>query len=423
MAPRSKGKLSILVVQQEKYDRERIVSLLKEEKVEVRSASDGRKGLDMIHEYLPQVLVTDMTLPHVNGLSLIEKGREAVPDLKVVVAFGPYNPRELVSAVEMNIKAFIRLPVDASKLREAVMECAREIALARRMAQADYSLRQLLDHFPNPAALVDGTEVVHMNQRLVSFLGYENFDRLAELDMGIEDFILQINGLAYDGLPGRWVEDVLNDPVDRDHVLHVENPRNPEGQATVFGVVYNAFPGTDLRLFTFQDISGLEDEKAFLEDEASTDPLTKAFNRRSFMRQLSLMAVSGDEFGLIMFDIDHFKSINDTYGHDVGDAVLREISQLVRNNIRAKDVLARWGGEEFMVLTPDSDLNRTVAMAERLRKAVAGFSFTGVPRPVTSSFGAVVFYDGETDEEMVKRADTALYEAKESGRNRVVTDS
>lgn len=422
MAGRSKGKLSILVVQQEKYDRERIVSLLEEEKVVIHSASDGRKGLDMIHEYLPQVLVTDMTLPHVDGLSLIEKGREVVPDLKVIVAFGPYNPRELVSAVEMDIKAFIRLPVDASKLREAVMECAREIALARRMAQADYSLRQLLDYFPNPAALVDGRDVVHMNQRLVSFLGYEDYDRLSELDMGIEDFILQINGLAYDGLPGQWVDDVLNDPVDRDHVLHIENPRNPEGRPTVFGVVYNEFPGTDLRLFTFQDISGLEDEKAFLEDEASTDPLTKAFNRRSFLRQLSLMTVSGEKFGLIMFDIDHFKSINDTYGHDVGDAVLREISQLVRENIRAKDVLARWGGEEFMVLTPGADLNRTAAMAERLRKAVAGFSFTGVPRPVTSSFGAVVFCEDETDEEMVKRADTALYEAKETGRNRVVTD-
>jgi diguanylate cyclase (GGDEF)-like protein len=122
-----------------------------------------------------------------------------------------------------------------------------------------------------------------------------------------------------------------------------------------------------------------------------------------------------------MFDIDHFKSINDTYGHDVGDAVLCEISQLVRENMRGTDSLARWGGEEFMVLSRQTSMQRARRLAERLRLAVAEFPFTDVPRQITSSFGVAVLTTGETTDDLIKRVDLALYEAKDTGRNRVVT--
>ena len=121
-----------------------------------------------------------------------------------------------------------------------------------------------------------------------------------------------------------------------------------------------------------------------------------------------------------MFDIDHFKSINDTYGHDVGDSVLREISALVRSDIRRSDFFARWGGEEFMVLLPASDMDRAVEAAERLREAVEASDFTGVPRQITSSFGVAMRRPAESSDEFVKRVDQALYDAKEAGRNQVV---
>ena len=238
--------------------------------------------------------------------------------------------------------------------------------------------------------------------------------------MGLEDFIVKLGDEPYSGNSREWVESIVNDPLDRDHVLHIENPRHPDSRANSFNVIFNQFPGSELRLFSFQDVSEMQDEKAHLEGEASTDPLTKALNRRSFLRMLGLSVVSDEPFSLIMFDIDHFKSINDTYGHDVGDAVLREISQLMRDNIRENDTLARWGGEEFMVLSAKSNMKRSMRVAERLRQAVAEFSFTGVPRQITSSFGVAVHVFGESGEELVKRADEALYEAKETGRNKVV---
>lgn len=411
--------LAILVVQQEAYERERMIALLRKGSIEVHGARDGREALEIIRDEEPDILVTDIALEKLDGVALIEKGRVVCPDMKVVVAFGPYSPRLLVQAVELGVDAFVRIPVDGRKLRSAVMKCARDIAVARRMAEADYSLKQLLDFFPSPAILVDGLDVTYLNRRLAAYLGYQDHEAMGVVDMGLEDFIVKVGEEPYDGHPKNWIREIVEDQLDRDHIVHIENPRHPDSRANAFGVTFNQFPGSELRLFTFQDVSGFEDERAHLEDEASTDPLTKALNRRSFLRLLGQSAASGTPFSLIMFDIDHFKSVNDTYGHDAGDAVLREISQLVRDNIRENDTLARWGGEEFMVLSAKSNMKRAKRVAERLRTAVEGFTFTGVPRQITSSFGVAIHATGETGDELVKRADEALYEAKETGRNKV----
>ncbi len=415
-------RLTILIVQQEDYERQAMVSLLDKGKLKVLAARDGSEALTVMQHTEPDILVTDMVLDGINGIQLIDEARRFLPDIKVVVAYSPYSPRLLMQVVEVGVDGFVQLPADGRKLRRAVMRCVKDIAAARRMAEADYSLHRLLDFFPTPAVLMDGMRITYINRRLASFLGYDNHATMSEVDMGLEDFIVQVGDEPYDGDPAKWIHAIVNDPLDRDHVLHIENPRHPDGKPNVFSVTFNQFPGSDLRLFTFQDVSVLEDELAHLEDEASTDPLTKALNRRSFLRILGQSAATGEPFALVMFDIDHFKSINDTYGHDVGDAVLREIAQLVRDNIRENDILARWGGEEFMVLSPGSDKGRARQVAERLRCAVAGFQFTGVPRQVTSSFGATVHASGESGDAMVKRADMALYRAKETGRNKVVVE-
>lgn len=412
--------ITILIAQQEDYDRDFMVSSLGKGKLKVLSVRDGREALASLKEARPDILVTDIALDHIDGAELIEKGREILPDLKVVVTFGPYSPGLVMKSVELGVDAFVRMPVDGQQLRKAVMKCAKQIAAARHSENADYSFKQLLDFFPTPAVLAEGYEISHLNRRLVRFLGYDDQDVMNELDMGLEDFIVRIDDEPYDGHPVRWMQDIVEDQLDRDHIIYIENPRHPDAKPNAFSVTFNQFPGSDQRLFTLQDVSGLEDERAHLEDEASTDPLTKALNRRSFLRLLGQTTASGAEFSLVMFDIDHFKSINDNYGHDVGDAVLREISQLVRDNIRENDTLARWGGEEFMVLSGKSDMQRALRVAERLRRSVESFSFTGVPRQITSSFGVALHKQGEIGDDLVKRADEALYEAKETGRNKVV---
>jgi two-component system cell cycle response regulator len=164
---------------------------------------------------------------------------------------------------------------------------------------------------------------------------------------------------------------------------------------------------------------------------AVTDELTGLYNRRYFERHLSLMLEKAQQqdrdMAVMLIDMDYFKAVNDTHGHDTGDAVLREFADRLRRNIRGVDLACRFGGEEFVVLMPDTDWRQAQGVAERVRQAVAEKGFaTGNRRPLqlTISVGlALNESDTDTPEIMLKRADIALYRAKREGRNRVVFDA
>ncbi|HVS32298.1 MAG TPA: GGDEF domain-containing protein [Thermoanaerobaculia bacterium] len=163
-----------------------------------------------------------------------------------------------------------------------------------------------------------------------------------------------------------------------------------------------------------------------MEQLATTDQLTGLANRRK-MRELLDQETSRTErttrpFALVLGDVDLFKKINDTFGHDFGDYVLRTVSDVLRESAREHDSVARWGGEEFLILLPETEFRGALDAAERLRAAVEQqpFSHEGESFEVTMTFGVAVYALGEDIAETMKRADRALYEGKHSGRNRVV---
>jgi diguanylate cyclase (GGDEF)-like protein len=129
----------------------------------------------------------------------------------------------------------------------------------------------------------------------------------------------------------------------------------------------------------------------------------------------------GKPIGLMILDLDHFKQVNDTHGHDVGDEVLRAVANCLKDLTRYHDVVARLGGEEFAVVTPNMDADLLAKFAERIRKAIAGMSILSgnVRLKITTSVGLAVWDRKETAEEFYRRADRQLYEAKKMGRNRV----
>ena len=159
-----------------------------------------------------------------------------------------------------------------------------------------------------------------------------------------------------------------------------------------------------------------------LEYKATTDALTGIYNRLKFneMTEAEIQRTirHGTPLSLIMMDIDFFKKINDTYGHLSGDSVLREVTMLVNRTIRQYDVFARWGGEEFMILSPNNDIENARQLAERLRAEIGRLDLSSAHR-VTCSFGVAEFREGDDIDSLTKRTDDALYKAKANGRNRV----
>jgi len=168
---------------------------------------------------------------------------------------------------------------------------------------------------------------------------------------------------------------------------------------------------------------GLQQALHELEKVASTDRLTGAWNRRRFeesiLPEIALAHRLRRPVALIMFDLDHFKRVNDTHGHGVGDMVLVDTTQIIRLHLRASDALIRWGGEEFLVMAPGTREDGALALAEKLRAAVATNAFPGVGQ-VTMSLGVSEYGVGEGLADWIERTDQALYLAKHQGRNRVV---
>jgi diguanylate cyclase (GGDEF)-like protein len=160
-----------------------------------------------------------------------------------------------------------------------------------------------------------------------------------------------------------------------------------------------------------------------LRDMAMTDTLTGAANRRSaneFMqREYERSQNEGLPFTLIMMDVDKFKKINDTYGHDQGDQVLKVITRVAKDLMRVSDLLVRWGGEEFLVVAPNTDADQGFALAENIRLAIERTPIEGCHN-ITVSMGVSLIAAGKSMEDALGRADAALYRAKETGRNRCI---
>jgi diguanylate cyclase (GGDEF)-like protein len=188
--------------------------------------------------------------------------------------------------------------------------------------------------------------------------------------------------------------------------------------AILFGII------EDITLYEEQrhDLKKLNDELSLI---SITDKLTGLFNRHHLNELLccehrnALSHLKSGTFGVILLDVDHFKAINDRYGHNKGDEVLAGVAEIIQSNVRNNDTVGRWGGEEFLVICPRIDRHDISRLAERLRSRVS--STTGSGRvPVTVSGGAALHRQKESIEQLIGRADRMLYQAKSLGRNRVM---
>jgi len=173
------------------------------------------------------------------------------------------------------------------------------------------------------------------------------------------------------------------------------------------------------------DITKIKEMEEKLKLLSVTDQLTKIYNRVKFHEALTEEIKRYRRYettlSIIMLDIDHFKSINDTHGHDVGDKVLVGLVKLIQNYIRDTDVFSRWGGEEFILLLPHTTLPNAAKLAERIRMRIEEYLFE-VAGNITCSFGVSEFTDADNEETFTKRVDNALYQSKHTGRNRVTVD-
>ena len=210
---------------------------------------------------------------------------------------------------------------------------------------------------------------------------------------------------------------------------HLDQPYSSNAVAT--GFLAMAYMGVSFHAYVDRSMSyfkRMRDYNAQLHDLASHDPLTRVLNAGAYYRacdqQIHASQRANQPFAVLFIDLDHFKSINDTYGHAVGDDVLRAVAQTLQAHVRRSDVVGRIGGEEFSVFLPNTQVKGAELLAENLRVAIESIHIEvdGVRLKITASIGvAAKRFDDETMQAIQQHADQAMYEAKRGGRNRVST--
>lgn len=290
---------------------------------------------------------------------------------------------------------------------------------------ADQSkLQRLFDLQRNIVIQTNGISLLKANHSFLHFLGYPSLEDFLKEYNCICDLFVQDNRFFHLGkVPEgkNWVE-VLETVPKKERIVSLFNAY---AHPHAFSVSINHFDDDDY-IVAFTDISETILEQFSLEERASRDHLTGAYNRSYFDENIEEMLENTQKrnryIGFIMLDIDHFKKVNDTFGHDVGDSVLKHLVATIEDSIRNEDMLVRYGGEEFLLVIETDSVGSLRRIAEHVRQRIEAEHFETVGR-VTCSLGITIYTSGELISQSIKRADVAMYKAKESGRNKVVPNA
>lgn len=282
-------------------------------------------------------------------------------------------------------------------------------------------LQKFIDTQNSIVILTNGKTLNFANKTFLEFFGYRDLAHFKQYYRCICDrFIKQGNFFNLDNVKedeNNWIESLLNLSGRQRVVSMISENLTPHA----FSVSINLFEDNEY-IVTFTDISDTMIEKLELTKEATVDSLTGTYNRIYFTKHINRILQEHQkksmESGIIFFDIDHFKIVNDTYGHDIGDYVLSTMARLVNKNIRLTDKLIRWGGEEFIIICEIDNAESLAKTAEHLRVVIEQYIFKDV-KNITCSFGCSIHNLDDDILLSVKKADEKLYLAKDSGRNRV----
>jgi len=414
---------TILYVEDEPEVRQELARYLQRFSSRVITAENGEEGLALFRAHAPQIVITDIKMPKMNGIELAGKIKEFSPDLPVVFTSAHSDNGYFLDAINMQVDGYILKPVDLQILEKKLNTIYH--TLLRKKERDLYStiLADVAQMQDTMIAVYDqNAQPVFFNEKLLSYLHAASLEEFLKSNESL--------GAKFEAHEGcftpkethvPWIEEIQKvDPSQR--IVSMQNHRNLESE--FFLVSVSAGASGRNTIVVFSDVSSILREKNQYMNDAYTDELTQIDNRTHFnvVFKSAIQKSRRDRSSLsvILMDIDHFKQFNDRYGHDTGDKILRHFTMLIRDHIRSTDFFARWGGEEFVILLPETQHEDAKKIAENLRLRIEEHDF-GTGETLTSSFGVSTRRDGDTESSLFKRADQALYMAKNRGRNTVAS--
>ena len=442
----------ILVVDDEPANVRLLEAKLQSEYFDVCTSEGGKEAIETAHSEHPDLILLDVMMPGIDGFETCRrlKSDPVTRHIPVIMVTALDQREDRIKGLEAGADDFLTKPVDDLTLFARVRSLLRlkvvldELRHREESGVASGVIPQLGDEEPENSKVVIVTGDIRVGERyLVAMPDYVTprleTDPVAGIEAvskGADLLMVDLTSPGFDGL--RICARVRSEPETRQlPILAIVHPEDTASAIKALDIGVNDVvhrpvdPGelnarvqTQVRRKRYADkIRERLDESMEL---AVTDSLTGLHNRRYIGSRLRKAVDSTNNGGapvsILIADIDHFKHINDEYGHDVGDQILKTFASRLTTGLRALDLAARYGGEEFLIVMPGAGMAEACIAGERLRARIADQPFSwdgGDPIPVTVSVGLAQVTSGESVESVLKRADTALYKAKHAGRNQV----
>ncbi|RLA72406.1 MAG: hypothetical protein DRG30_07400 [Epsilonproteobacteria bacterium] len=388
----------------------------------VYTASNGKEGLEIYENHPLDLIITDIKMPIMSGLEMTAHIKRKNPDFPVVITTAHQEPELLLDAIEYHVDAYIIKPIVKKELKKHLKNIGKILHLEKEILRVQKLNQFYLDTTSVLIIVYDihGT-IIMANREFTRLLGYSN----SEL---VDHNIFELNII-----PDEDIENMHNIFLEiskkKNRLLRRKVQQNIISKdRKKFMIAWSNVMMIDKKknitiLSSGIDITALNNVRRELKKQAYTDALTQISNRAAYNEKitelLSLYYQNDTIFSFLIYDIDDFKTVNDTYGHKMGDLVLIELSALTKSLIRQNDYHFRIGGEEFVVLFKETPVEKAQFIAEKIRKGIEERLNTIDDRTITISIGLTQVDRGDDSDSIFKRADKLLYDAKRQGKNMV----
>ena len=429
--------ISILYVEDESDVREFTSKLLSSLLKNVFTAENGQDGLDLYKENINTIdlIVTDINMPKMNGIAMCEKIRELNKEIPIVLTSAHNDTAFLKKAIDVGVSTYAMKPIDLYQLIESITKAIEPIFLKKELVTLNLSLESkiemeiekinsILDAQENIVIVTNKEEITNINKKFLEFFGIESFEKFKEAKKDIFDLFHEEFGFITRNQMEKqecWLKYIKELP-EIDRIVKIKNHKNEE---RLFTINIDYYENKEhYYIFSLTDITSIKEKANLLEYQSSHDKITGLFNKNKFdefyEKEVKRSKRYKNDLSIILFDIYEYREIVEMNKSSIGDIILKEISQIMSNCIREQDISARWGGEEFLILLPQTNLEGAQIVANKINNTVFEHLFTEKQLKLSANFGVSELKEEDDEKTFMSRVNKLLFESKNRGKSVVI---